>query len=131
MDRNLVSIALVITFAFLLRLLMDRMDRARITGYLTEHGGSVREITWTPFGTGWFGDKDRIYEVTYADAQGVVHQATCKTGLFSGVYFTEDRTGSRAAMPLDTTRTTREVAALQRENDRLRQEIERLRRRPS
>jgi hypothetical protein len=68
------------------------MDKSRITAYVEERGGRVVSISWAPFGKGWFGDKnDRIYEVVYYDAEGRQHFATCKTSLFSGVYWTDDR----------------------------------------
>jgi hypothetical protein len=69
------------------------LDKNRITEYVCERGGRIVSITWAPFGKGWFGEKnDRIYEVVYYDAEGNQHWATCKTGVFSGVYWTEDRT---------------------------------------
>src|SRR6266478_350007 len=68
------------------------MDKDRITAYIQERGGRIVSVNWAPFGKGWFGNKnDRIYEVVYHDAEGRQHWATCKTSLFSGVYWTEDR----------------------------------------
>jgi hypothetical protein len=68
------------------------MDKGRITAYVQERGGRIVSISWAPFGKGWFGDKnDRIYEVVYYDREGNQHWATCKTSLFAGVYWTEDR----------------------------------------
>jgi hypothetical protein len=68
------------------------LDKDRIEGYIRERGGRIVSVNWAPFGRGWFGEKnDRIYEVVYYDAQGNQHWATCKTSLFSGVYWTEDR----------------------------------------
>ena len=68
------------------------MDKSRITEYIENDGGRIVSINWAPFGVGWFGEKnDRIYEVIYYDRSGNQHWATCKTSLFSGVYWTEDR----------------------------------------
>jgi len=68
------------------------MDKNRITDYIRERGGRVVSISWAPFGKGWFGEKnDRIYEVVYYDAAGKQHFASCKTSMWSGVYWTEDR----------------------------------------
>jgi hypothetical protein len=68
------------------------MDKNRIAAYVEERGGRIVSIDWAPFGKGWFGEKnDRIYEVVYYDREGNQHWATCKTSLFSGVYWTEDR----------------------------------------
>lgn len=74
------------------------MDKSRITDYVESNGGRIISISWAPFGTGWFGSKnERIYEVVYYDANGDQHWATCKTSLFSGVYWTDDRVSHRKA----------------------------------
>jgi hypothetical protein len=74
------------------------MDTDRITGYIQDRGGRIVSINWAPFGKGWFGEKnDRIYEVVYYDSEGNQHWATCKTSLFSGVYWTDDRVAYRKA----------------------------------
>jgi len=76
------------------RLLAGLMDRKRIAEYIEQTGGRVRSTEWTPFGSGWFGSKEeRIYRVRYVDIDGCTHTFTCKTKLFAGVYFTDDRTG--------------------------------------
>jgi hypothetical protein len=72
------------------------LDKERITDYVRTRGGRIVSINWAPFGRGWFGEKnDRIYEVVYYDKDGNQHFATCKTSLFSGVYWTEDRLSHR------------------------------------
>jgi hypothetical protein len=64
------------------------LDKDRIAAYLAERGSRIVSINWAPFGKGWFGEKnDRIYEVVYYDRDGHQHWATCKTSLFSGVYW--------------------------------------------
>lgn len=88
----LVLFALFAGLAIGLRLLAAVADHSRIAEYIQSRGGRVISIEWSPFGKGWFGEKnDRIYEVIYYDADGNQHFATCKTSLFSGVYWTEDR----------------------------------------
>lgn len=68
------------------------LDKGRIGDYVRQRGGRVVSVSYAPFGKGWFGEKsDRIYEVVYYDRDGNLHRATCKTSLFSGVYWTEDR----------------------------------------
>jgi hypothetical protein len=68
------------------------LDKNRITDYIQQRGGRVVSISWAPFGKGWFGEKEeRIYEVVYYDQAGNQHFATCKTSLWTGVYWTEDR----------------------------------------
>jgi hypothetical protein len=130
MDNGQMGFIIVIPLlAIGFRLLADRWDRERIQQYVAERGGSVNDIAWQPFGRGWFGEKgDRIYEVDYTDRDGASHSATCKTSMFSGVYFTDDRTTS-GVKPLAITRADREIATLERENQRLRAEIERLKNR--
>ena len=52
----------------------------------------VVSITWDPFGRGWFFEKnERHYSVSYRDRSGNVQSGTCKTSLFTGVYWTEPR----------------------------------------
>lgn len=109
-------------FALLIRLMAGGLDRDRVDRYIEERGGRVLDKQWTPFGRGWFGEKDsRIYSVRYQDAQGNVHDATCKTSMLSGVYFTEDKIVQRAEGGGD-----RDAQALADENRRLREEVERL-----
>jgi hypothetical protein len=73
-------------------LFLKGLDKSRITDYVQDRGGRIVSIGWAPFGKGWFGEKEeRIYEVVYYDKGGNQHFATCKTSLFTGVYWTEDR----------------------------------------
>ena len=126
---NMGFIVVIVLFAIGFRLVADRWDRERIQQYVAERGGSVNDISWQPLGRGWFGEKgDRIYEVDYTDRDGASHSASCKTSMFSGVYFTDDRT-TLSVRPLAITRADREIATLERENQRLRAEIERLKNR--
>jgi hypothetical protein len=68
------------------------LDKSRITDYVQQRGGRIVSISWAPFGKGWFGEKEeRIYEVVYYDKDGKQHFATCKTSLWTGVYWTDDR----------------------------------------
>ncbi len=68
------------------------LDRNRITDYVQQRGGRIVSINWAPFGKGWFGEKEeRIYEVVYYDNTGNQHFATCKTNMWTGVFWTEDR----------------------------------------
>lgn len=110
---------LVIPLIVAVRVVADRMDRSRIRDDVGERGGVVEDITWHPFGRGWFGEKsDRIYEVAWTDSESASHVSWCKTSLFTGVYWSEDRFPSRRG---------REFAALEMENRRLRDELERAR----
>ena len=116
-----IFIAIVLGF----RLFAGGMDKDRVRDYVISKGGHVISIEWHPFGKGWFGERDsRIYAVQYKDREGNLHQATCKTSMFSGVYFTEDNIVHHAtAKPSSTTPS---LADVQAENLRLRRELEQL-----
>ncbi len=116
---------LVIALAVAFRLIAGAVDGTRIDDYVASRGGRTVEKHWHPFGRGWFGEQDsRIYAVRYRDADGSLHDATCKTSLFSGVYFTEDRIIARPGNAAGD----REKRSLVEENKRLKAELERLRR---
>lgn len=100
------------------------MDSDRVKNHIEERGGQLLEKRWNPFGTGWYGDNNRIYEVRYLDRDGNEHEATCKTHAFSGVYWTDDNI-VRSVKPSESTQS------LQEENARLLREIERLKRSPA
>ena len=120
----LIIVAFIVV-GVLIRLMAGGADHERIRAYVRERGGAVHSIQWAPFGRGWFGDKsDRIYVVHYTDANGDAHEASCKTSMFSGVYFTEDRIVSRAR---HTPEREDESEDLRAENERLREELRRLR----
>ena len=117
-------VAAVIVIGVLIRLMAGGADHERIRAYVAERGGTVDSINWAPFGRGWFGEKsDRIYIVRYTDSSGDEHEASCKTSLFSGVYFTEDHIVSASRR----TRDKDDPDALRAENERLRDELRRLR----
>ena len=97
------------------------MDSDRVKTHLEQRGGKLLEKRWNPFGRGWYGDNNRIYQVRYRDRDGNEHQAACKTSLFSGVYWTDDEIVQYAKRPERT-------IPLEEENARLRREIQRLKR---
>ncbi len=118
-----------IAIAFAIRLMAGQMDRKRIYDYIAGRGGRVLSVQWTPFGRGWFGERsDRIYAVRYVDAEGNTHEATCKTSMFTGVYFSEDEVLGRTADAQKPVADDWRVSELERENRRLRRELEERRR---
>ena len=118
-----IVIVLVVVAAIVIRVMAGGMDHDRVRQYVELRGGRVMDANWAPFGKGWFGEKsDRIYQVRFLDQDGNEHEAHCKTSLFSGVYFTEDRIVRHAQRPADQAAMT-----LEEENRRLRDEVERLR----
>jgi hypothetical protein len=121
-------ILIFIGFAFvalIVRVIAGSVDHDRVEEYISDRGGRVIEKYWSPFGKGWFGSEhERIYEVKYEDKDGNIHQATCKTSMLSGVYFTEDKIVQYAR----NTRTLDRETELEIENLMLKQQIEDLKR---
>ncbi len=120
-----------IVLAVLIRFGAGSTDDGRIRDSIEQQGGKTRSINWSPFGRGWFGSKnERIYEVVYEDAQGKIHQAYCKTSMFSGVYWTDDKIveppGASEAQSGSDSNTNAEDDDLVAENKRLKAELERL-----
>lgn len=63
---DLFVLLLVVGLAAGFRVIAGRLDRNRICEYIEIRGGRVLEITWAPFGPGWFGSgRERIYDVAY------------------------------------------------------------------
>ena len=134
----------LVAATILIRLFIGQLNHARIREYIENNNGEVLGITWTPFGSGWYGERDSvIYQVRYKDGEGNVRQATCKTGIFSGVYFTQDSIVHRARQTQTTFQTPSPAAQsrqfesglsleegrrLRMENLRLQDEIAELRR---
>ena len=107
-------IPLFILLAISFRLFAGSLDRGRIEHYVRHQGGRVVSINWSPFGRGWFGsNNERIYEVVYYNAHGDQHFATCKTSMWSGVYWTEDRIAHpKAAWEEDVIHNVEDLAPL-------------------
>jgi hypothetical protein len=111
--------------ALILRLIAGGIDHDRVEEYISERGGRVIDKQWNPFGKGWFGSEhERIYDIKYEDKEGNVHQATCKTSMLSGVYFTQDEIVEYAIKEKFPDKMTE----LEIENQRLKQQIEDLKR---
>lgn len=99
----IVLFGLFAVFAVLMWFANMSMDQGRITDEVQRRGGRIVSINWAPFGKGWFGEKnDRIYEVVYYDREGNQRWATCKTSMFSGVFWSEDRVAYRKTPLFDS-----------------------------
>jgi hypothetical protein len=110
-----------ILVVILIRVAAGSMDHSRIREYIERQGGEVLQSSWAPFGPGWFGEKTaRLYAVRYLDRDGNEHEANCKTSLWTGVYFTDDRIVRYAE------RSDERVDSLEEENRRLREELQRI-----
>ena len=143
------TIGLIVLFVVAVIVFFIRLNRGSVEQYLRERGCEIVEIHWTPFGPGWFGDKNSsIFSVIYRDSEGNTHDAYFKSGLFAGVYLTEDRVISKASSrklpeqspgvpsdihtqantPIpDVQEALFECRRLKEENRLLREELERLR----
>lgn len=127
MEAFFLLVPLFIGLAIVIRLAAGGLDHDRIREYVESRGGRLIEAGWAPFGPGWFGEKsDRIYAVRYLDRDGNEHEAHCKTGMWTGVYFTEDRIVKCAGRPAAAPAASAE--AMEAQNRRLREELERLKR---
>lgn len=82
-----VLIFIAIVVSIIIRLFAGGMDSDRVGEYIRSQGGELLDSKWSPFGRGWFGEKnDRIYEVRYRDQLGNVHEATVKTSLLLSLF---------------------------------------------
>lgn len=73
-----------------IRVAMHFVDKSRIKDEIQSKGGRIISIRWHPFGRGWFFEKnERHYSVTYTDRLGATVSATCKTSLFTGIYWAD------------------------------------------
>jgi len=76
--------------ALIFRIIMHFVDKNRIKDEVESKGGRILSISWNPFARGWFFEKnERHYDVTYVDRSGTTLSTTCKTSLFTGVYWAE------------------------------------------
>ena len=101
-------------------------DKGRIANYIEERGGILLSSEWAPFGKGWFGEKsDRIYEISYCDAEGNERTAFCKTSLWTGVYLSDDRVTNptRARSVIQHVYEQSRMEQLEAENKRLKEEL--------
>jgi hypothetical protein len=72
------------------RVLVHFVDKKRIKDAVEATGGRIISISWKPFARGWFFEKnERHYAVTYTKRSGATASATCKTSLFTGVYWAD------------------------------------------
>ena len=88
MNESLFPGLIILALFTIIRIAADRFDRERIQAYVEHEGGVLIDIVWNPFGTGWFGSRERIYDVEYRTRDGKTVTATCKTSLWAGVYWT-------------------------------------------
>jgi hypothetical protein len=123
MPTALVLGLIIILAVIIARLVAGGLDRERVRQHIAARGGKALEVTWSPLGPGWLGERsDRIYAVRYLDGDGNEHRAYCKTSMGTGVYFAQDEIVTPTEQP------GARIRALEQENQRLRDELERLKR---
>jgi double zinc ribbon protein len=92
---------IAISIALLVRVAMHFIDKNRIKDEVESKGGRIVSISWNPFARGWFFEKnERHYAVTYLDGSGATVSTTCKTSLFTGVYWAEGPTLQKEPAPI-------------------------------
>jgi hypothetical protein len=90
MDQRYYVGFLILVGVIGVRIAMHFFDKGRIKDEVETRLGRVVSITWNPFGRGWFFEKgERHYDVTYVDRSGRSITTSCKTSLFTGVYWAE------------------------------------------
>jgi hypothetical protein len=112
---HIVAFIIVVGFMFYLR----RSNRNNVEKYIESKGGELISQEYAPYGKGWLGeDRNRIFKISYRDKQGNLHESWAKTGVFSGVYLSDDTIVELSA---DHTQE-----GLEEENKQLKAELERL-----
>jgi hypothetical protein len=81
-------LALIAAIGIFALVVSPKLDRNRIRENIEEHGGKVLEISkvWE-----WTRHYDRCYEVSYLTPRGKSVNATCRTNMWRGVYWINDR----------------------------------------
>jgi hypothetical protein len=81
-------IVLVVAILIFVSVVTPKLDRDRIRENIEGHGGKVIEIAreWE-----WANRYDRCYDVSYLTSRGRRVSATCRTSMWRGVYWVNDR----------------------------------------
>ena len=83
---NWVIIAISVLVA--IRICLHFVDKSRIDRASKDNGWRDINIKWSPFAPGWFFEKgERHYRVAFTDEQGQQRERTCKTSIFTGVFW--------------------------------------------
>jgi hypothetical protein len=128
----LIIVPLLAILAVLLRFMNRSMDQDRIRNYIEIRSGKILECKLQSASQDWQKQiLERTYEVRYLDVQGHEHFAACVTGIFKGILWMDDKY-LRYADQVEGTpmpgKTDVKANSLEAENQRLRDELERLKR---
>lgn len=87
--NSILYVVFLVAIALCAFAVTSKFDRDRIRENIEEHGGKVIEISRVWW---WSGSRyDRCYDVTYLTARGRRVCATCRTSMWRGVYWVNDR----------------------------------------
>lgn len=133
-DIFFIVVPLLLILAVLVWFMNRSMDQDRIRGWLEFRGNKLLDSQLLPSQKDWWSNTvQRVYEVRYLDPQGHEHLATCTTGLFKGIVWTEDRILRYAdqveGIPMPG-KTDIKRESVEEENRRLREELARLKANP-
>lgn len=123
------SLLMLCAFVALQSWVLIRWDKQRVANCIATRGGHVQSIDWRRWG---WRSQTRAYFVHYTDADGTAHRVKCLTSWLVGVYFAEDTVEDSAKSYASVENNSAELASgrihqLERENEALRAELERLR----
>ncbi|MDE0961413.1 MAG: hypothetical protein OSB09_11610 [Planctomycetota bacterium] len=135
----ILTILAIIALVVGARIIAGILDKVRIERTIQKQGNQLVSTRWTPFAKGWLGSKnERLYEVIWIEPSGKRICSTVKTGMLAGTYFSDPHVDEGNSTVAESTarsedsvrETTRsgDLSALEEENQRLRQEINHLRR---
>lgn len=127
---TVVVVGILIFVATKWRKFLERLDRARVSDYLTLRGCRFIDMEATdelpfPFSEA----PERDYRLVYEDRAGNAHDVFCRTSMSTGVFFTDDRLQRATQLASQSMSPSDDWTNLREENQRLRGEVERLRRR--
>jgi hypothetical protein len=92
LETIFIVVSLLVIAGVLLWFMNRSMDQDRLRGHLETRGSKLLDLQMLAVGRDWWARSlERSYEVRYLDADGHEHLATCKTGLFKGVNWTDDK----------------------------------------
>jgi len=127
---SVVVVGILIFVAIKWRKFLERLDRIRVREYLDVRGCRFIDMEATaelPIPCGEYYERD--YRLVYEDREGNAHDVCCRTSMWSGVYFTDDRLQQPSQPPSLSTSPSDDWTNLREENQRLGEELGRLRRR--
>ena len=123
-----ITLFFVVLF-IIMHIYIGHCDFDSISYDIGRKGGILLSKKWKPFGPGWRIRGGRIYKITYWDNQRNKHEAYVKTTGGADVYYREDKIIEFSkSINADQDLTKQEKNELLLENQRLKNELDKLRR---